>query len=77
MPLVIGWDLNGSTSVLGYVKGSEASGFAVLDMHSGPNGWVLGRGKVHDTTEDHVLTLGSTIPVARADQLHSKRRSGW
>jgi YD repeat-containing protein len=74
MPLAIGWDLNGSTRVLGYVKGSEASGFAVLDMYRGPSGWVLGRGKVHDTTEDHVLTLGSTIPVARADQLHSKRR---
>jgi YD repeat-containing protein len=74
MPLAIGWSMNGSASVLGYVKGSEASGFAVLDMYRGPNGWVLGRGKVHDTAEAHVLTLGSTIPVARADQLHSKRR---
>ncbi|HYA26040.1 MAG TPA: DUF6531 domain-containing protein, partial [Terriglobales bacterium] len=74
MPFAFAWNLDGMPNVRGYVKGSEASGYASLRMSHETKGWVISQGKIHDTTEDHVLNLSPTAGIADVSQLRIRRR---
>jgi YD repeat-containing protein len=74
MPFAVAWNLDGRPNICGYVKGSEAHGFALLQMSRESHGWVISHGEIHDTTEDHVLNLSPVTGIARVDQLHVRRR---
>ena len=74
MPYAFAWDLNGMPNIRGYVKGSEASGYASLQMFHGTKGWAISQGEIHDNDEDHVLSLWSGIDIANVAQLPVRRR---
>jgi YD repeat-containing protein len=74
MPFALAWNVDGTPNIRGYVKGSQARGYAFLQMVHQPKGWTISHGEIHDTTEDHVLDLSPAIGVANVAQLHVRRR---
>jgi YD repeat-containing protein len=74
MSFALVWNLDGRPDIFGYVKGSEARGYAFLQMFHDSPGWVISQGAIHDTTEDHILNLSLVTDIARVGQLHVRRR---
>lgn len=56
MPFAVGWMLD-RPDTYGYVKGSQAGGWAYLELDRDHEPWEILQGRVYDITEDHLLQL--------------------
>jgi YD repeat-containing protein len=74
MPFALAWNLDGMPNIYGYVRSSQAYGFAFLQMSHDSRGWLISQGEIQDTTEDHVLNLSPVGDTARVGKLPVRRR---
>lgn len=71
---MVGWSLGGEATLLAYLRGSEADGFATARLMEAGGKWHIVRAEVLNKSEEHTINLSPPPPLAAADQLKGEGR---
>jgi YD repeat-containing protein len=60
IPFALAWDSGDQAEIYALVSGSEAHGYAVVDLLKLQNDWLISGLQINDKTEGHILTLSTS-----------------